>query len=212
MILRVYHSCNGSNLSQYHLRQRARKNSFNQMKRPSLALFIFFLISVAAYGQSVSRTRVRTVESTTQISTVDDRIFAERAIAALRRLENDVITYRSLGDFEAGGKLARVPLETFQTHLQETTAEVEPMLNCITYDRLKIELSNALASYRDGDFWWESISQPRVVHVSALNYNAINRAPGDNALLATVPYTVAIHWRQAAKYLKRAEQLQNRDR
>ena len=212
MILRVYDSCNGSNLSQYHLRQRARKNSFNQMKRPSLAFFIFFLISVATYGQSVSRTRVRTVESTTQISTVDDRIFAERAIAALRRLEDDVITYRSLGDFEASGKLARVTFETFQSDLQKVTGEVESTLSRVRNDRLKTELSNSLASYRDGAFWWERIYQPRVVHVSALNYNAINRAPGDNALLATVPYTVAIHWRQAAKYLKRAEQLQNRDR
>ena len=193
-------------------RQQVGKNLFNQMKRPSLALLIFFLISVAACGQSVSRAKVRTVESTTQISTVDDRIFAGRAIAALRRLEDDVITYRSLGDFEAGGKLARVPLETFQSHLQETTAEVESMLNCITNDRLKIELSNALASYRDGAFWWKRIYQPRVVHVSALNYNQTNRAPADAALLATVPYTVEIHWRQAAKFLKRAEQLQNRER
>ena len=179
------------------------------MKRPSLALLIFFLISVPTYAQSVSQGKV---ESTTEISTVDDRILATRAIAALRRLEDDVIAYPSFGDFEAGGKLARVPLETFQSHLQETTAEVEPMLNCITNDRLKIELSNALASYRDGAFWWERIYQPRVVHVSALNSNQINRAPADAAILATVPYTVAIHWRQAAKYLKRAEQLQNRER
>jgi len=127
--------------------QRVGKNLFNQMKRPSLALLIFFLISVATYAQSGSRARVRTVESTTEISTADDRILAARAIAALKRLEDDVITYRSLADFEAGGKLARVPRETFLNHLQETTAEVESMLNCITNDRLKIELSNALNSY-----------------------------------------------------------------
>ena len=192
--------------------QRVGKNLFNKMKRPSLALLIFFLINVATYAQSVSRAKVRTVESTTQISTADDRIFAARAIAALRRLQDDVITYRSLGDFEAGGKLARVPLETFQSHLRETTTEVESMLNCITNDRLKIELSNALASYRDGACWWETIYQPRVVHVSALNYNQTNRPPADAALLATVPYTVAIHWRQAARFLKRAEALQNRER
>ena len=192
--------------------QRVGKNLFNQMKRPSLALLIFFFITVTTYGQSVSRAKVRTVESTTEISSADDRVFTRRAIAALRRLEDDVITYRSLGDFEVGGKLARVPLDTFQSHLQEATAEVESMLGCITNDRLKMELSNALASYRDGAFWWERIYQPRVVHVSALNSNQTNRAPADAALLATVPYTVAIHWRQAAKYLKRAEQLQNRDR
>ncbi|PYS58840.1 MAG: hypothetical protein DMF76_18185 [Acidobacteria bacterium] len=178
------------------------------MNRPFFALLIFFLLSVATYGQSVSRARVPTVESATKISTAGDRILAARTIAALRRLEEDVITYRSLGDFEAGGKLAQVRLETFQSHLQETAAEVESMLGFITNDRLKMELRNALASYRDGAFWWERIYQPRVVHVSAMNQDE-NRGPADTALLATVPYTVAIHWRQAAKYLKRAEQLQN---
>ena len=193
-------------------RQLVVKNLFKQMKRPSLALLIFFLINVAAYGQSVSRAKLRTVESTTQISTADDQIFAGHAIAALRRLEDDVITYRSLGDFEASGKLARVTFETFQSDLQKVTGEVESTLSRVRNDRLKTELSNSLASYRDGAFWWERIYQPRVVHVSALNYNQANRAPADAALLATVPYTVAIHWRQAAKFLKRAEQLQNRER
>ena len=192
--------------------QRVGKNLFKQMKRPSLALLIFFSISIANCAQSGSRARVRTDESTTEISTVDDRIFAGHAIAALRRLEDDVITYRTLGDFEASGKLARVTFETFQSDLQKVTGEVESTLSRVRNDRLKTELSNSLASYRDGAFWWERIYQPRVVHVSALNYNLTNRAPADAALLATVPYTVAIHWRQAAKYLKRAEQLQNRER
>ena len=181
------------------------------MKQRSLALLILFVLSAATFGQSLSRAKARNVELTTDTASFEDRILAARAIAALRRLEDDVITYPSLGDFEAGGKLARVPLETFQSHLQEATAEVEPMLNHITNDRLKMELSNALASYRDGAFWWERIYQPRVVHVSALNYDE-NRGPADAALLGTVPYTVAIHWRQASKYLKRAEALQNRER
>ena len=178
------------------------------MNRPFFALLIFFLLSVATYGQSVSRARVPTVESATKISTAGDRILAARTIAALRRLEEDVITYRSLGDFEASGKLARVTFETFQSDLQKVTGEVESTLSRVRNDRLKTELSNSLASYRDGAFWWERIYQPRVVHVSAMNQDE-NRGPADTALLATVPYTVAIHWRQAAKYLKRAEQLQN---
>ena len=209
MILRLYDSCNESNPGRRHLASaRVGKNLFKQMKRPSLALLIFFSISIANCAQSVSRARVRTDESTTEISTVDDRIFAGHAIAALRRLEDDVITYRSLGDFEASGKLARVTFETFQSDLQKVTGEVESTLSRVRNDRLKTELSNSLASYRDGAFWWERIYQPRVVHVSAMNQDE-NRGPADTALLATVPYTVAIHWRQAAKYLKRAEQLQN---
>jgi hypothetical protein len=74
---------------------------------------------------------------------------------------------------------------------------------------LKTELSNALASYRDGEFWWQQIDQPRVVNVSALAATGNSRAPSDKALLSTVPYTVAIYWRQANRYLRRAEQLMN---
>src|SRR5947207_13097786 len=97
--------------------QRVGKNLFRQMKRPSLALLIFFSISIANCAQSVSRARVRTDESTTEISTVDDRIFAGHAIAALRRLDDDVITYHSLVDFEGIGKLARLTLDTFHGYL-----------------------------------------------------------------------------------------------
>ena len=178
------------------------------MKQRSLALLILCILSAATYGQSESRR----VELTTDTATFGDRDFAARAITALKRLEDDVIIYHSLGDFEAGGKLARVSFETFQNDLQTVTGEVESTLIRVRNDRLKSELSNTLAAYRDGAFWWERIYQPRVVHVSALNYNEINRAPADAALLATVPYTVIIHWRQAAKYLKRAEQLLYRER
>ena len=182
------------------------------MKQRSLALLILCVLSVATYGQSVSRSKDRIVELTTDASASDERVFAAHAITALKRLEDNVIIYHSLGDFEAGGKLARVSFETFQNDLQTVTGEVESTLSRVRNDRLKTELSNALASYRDGAFWWERIYQPRVVHVSALNYNEINRTPADVALLPTLPYTVAIHWRQAAKYMKRAEALQNRER
>jgi hypothetical protein len=81
------------------------------------------------------------------------------------------------------------------------------MLSRLSQSRLKTEISNALDSYRDGAFWWQKIDQPRVVHVSALTATDFNRTPSDTAFLSTVPYTVAIHWRQADRYLKRAEEL-----
>ena len=42
-----------------------------------------------------------------ELRTADkDQILAARAIAALKRLDKDVLVYRSLGDFEENGKLA----------------------------------------------------------------------------------------------------------
>lgn len=181
------------------------------MKESSLALLILLFLSLAAYGQSVVRAQqfnsgnIPIAQS--ENVAIDENTLAARSITAVQRLEKDVLVYRSLGEFEANGRLARVSFETFQNDLQEVTAQVEPMLSRLPQGRLKTEISNALDSYRDGAFWWQKIDQPRVVHVSALTATEFNRTPSDTAFLSTVPYTVAIHWRQAGRYLKRAEAL-----
>jgi hypothetical protein len=179
---------------------------------PSLALVtVLFLIPTAARGQSIARVKLNQAESPITESRNEDKdqILTARAIAALKRLDRDVLVYRSLGDFEDGSKLARVSFETFRNDLREVTEEVELLLSSLPQSRLKNEISNALDSYRDGAFWWQKIDQPRVVHVSALTSAAFTRTTADTAFLSNVPYTVATHWRQAGRYLKRAEGLLN---
>jgi len=174
-----------------------------------------FLIPTAARGQTVARVNLSEAESRiAELKTEDnDQMIAARAIAALKRLDRDVLVYRSLGDFEESGKLARVSCDAFKNDLHAVTAEVEPLLSRLPQSRLKTEIRNALDSYRDGAFWWQKIDnqidQRRVVHVSALAFSEHTRTPSDTALLANAPYTVAIHWRQADKYLKRAEGMTN---
>jgi (2Fe-2S) ferredoxin len=63
---------------------------------------------------------------------------------------------------------------------------------------------NVLASYRDGLHWWKKVDRPRVVHVSMFKLEE-DSSPADRVLRSTAAYTVAIHWRQAARYLQRAE-------
>jgi hypothetical protein len=183
------------------------------MKESSLALLILLFLSLAAYGRSVVRAQQfnggNIPIAQPENVAIDVNTLAARSITAVKRLEKDVLVYRSLGEFEANGRLARVSFETFQSDLQEVTAQVEPILSRLPQGRLKTEISNALDSYRDGAFWWQKIDQPRVVHVSALTATEFNRTPSDTAFLSTVPYTVAIHWRQAGRYLKRAEALMN---
>src|SRR5258708_16026568 len=178
---------------------------------PLVLVAALFLIPTAARGQTVARVKLSEAESPSgKVRTEDrDQILTARAIAALKRLDRDVLVYRSLGDFEESGKLARVSFETFRNDLAEVTAEVEPLLSRLPPSRLKTEIGNALDSYRDGAFWWQKIDQPRVVHVSALAFSEPTRTSSDTALLSSVPYTVAIHWRQAEKYLKRAEGMMN---
>ena len=132
-----------------------------------------------------------------------------RAIAALKRLDNDVIVYRSLGEFEESRKLARVSLKAFERDLNEVTREVQPVVDRMRHDKLRTQLTNSLDSFRDGLFWWRQVDQPRVINVSALGYADANHTAADAAFLSNVPYTVAINWRQAEKYLIQAERTLN---
>jgi hypothetical protein len=171
------------------------------MKRSSLALLTsLFFRPKRTYAQSVARIKQPPAGNNTDVS--EEMKLASRSMFALKRIEKAVLVYRSLRDFEANGKLARVSYQAFRNDLNEVTTEVEAMLSRLPQSKLKIELSNALASYREGEFWWQQIDQPRVVNPSALAATASSRTSSD-----TVPYTVAIHWRQANRYLRRAEQL-----
>lgn len=183
----------------------------------SLALIaLLFFAPISAYSQTVARVKLSDVANSTTESNAKgkDQVLAERAIVALERLDRDVLVYRSLGEFEESGKLARVSFEVFKSDLRSVTAEVEPLLARLPQSKLRTAIANALDSYRDGAWWWQKIDRPRVVHISALAFSEPTRTSSDTALLASAPYTVAIHWRQAKKYLKSAEEIlaQNRAR
>ncbi|HEX3084840.1 MAG TPA: hypothetical protein VHP99_09985 [Pyrinomonadaceae bacterium] len=174
------------------------------MLRLSLALSSLSLLLVAtvANGQSLAHVNQ-------SVSETGSRDVIARAIAELKRLDEKVIVYRSLAEFEDSRKLARVSLRTFEHEIQEVDAELQPLLNEMPAGKLKLQLTNALDSFRDGAFWWRKIDQPRVINVSVLAASAQTRSPADAAFVSSVPYTVAIHWRQARAYLNQSEKLVN---
>ena len=214
MILRLYKPCNAKVAQVVNLRDlvaqvgnlrfsnldRSQVNNlrYERMFRPLALLSVVLVACTCAQAQ-----RTKPLVSAND----NDRVAATRAIAALSQLDNDVIVYRSLGEFEAGRKLASVSLATFQAHLREATDEVESILPRLTDARLKTSISNALASYRDGAYWWEKIYQPRVIHVSEFRSNDNDVTPSASFFHANLPYTVAIHWRQANKHLQRARHI-----
>jgi len=194
MILRLYKPCNAKALSDA-IRATDAFTYRKLMLRP--LAFLFFILAASTCAQA-QRTHPL-------ISANDnDRVVAARAITALSQLDNDVIVYRSLGEFEDGRKLASVSLATFQAHLREATDEVESLLPRLNDARLKTAISNALASYRDGAYWWEKVYQPRVIRVSEFRSNETDVTWSASFFRANLPYTVAIHWRQANKHLQRA--------
>ena len=182
----------------------------------STLVFVAFSIGATPLRAQVASDRVESDELTTNAPIADssvgstlqnDIVLANRAIAALKQLQAKVIVYRSLQDFEADRRLGHVSVDTFKAHLHSVSTELEPLLARLPDGKLRARLTNALHSFRDGAFWWEKVVQPHVVtaRLAGLPFRSVT--PAESFFMAAVPYTVAIHWRQAAKFLLQAETL-----
>lgn len=137
---------------------------------------------------------------------------AARAISVLKRLEKLVLNYESLGEFETNRKLARVSLEEFTKELENVTKEVEFVLNRLPDSKLKVQIANTLYSYRDGAYWWNRAHQPRIINAASFLSVEATTTLSDLAFASSIPYTITIHWRQARKYMKRAQGLISSER
>ena len=171
------------------------------MKRVFLALLSFCSACTLAHAQSLGhhdRRNSQIIEDATA-----DQVVGARAIFLLKRLDDDVIVYDSVGNFEASGTMARVSFETFQRDLFDITPELQKLVSSLPDTPLRADLINAFASYRDGGNWWEKISASPLVNVSELKSGATD-STSDASFVAGIPYTVAIQWRQANEYLQRA--------
>jgi hypothetical protein len=136
-----------------------------------------------------------------------DATLAREALETLEELEDEVIVYRSLGDFEEGRALARVSFENFTEHLQKVSPLVRHLLSGLPENRLKLELRNALLSYLDGGFWWSRVYRPAVINVAGARFAEAGQTMLERAYLSTDLYTVAINWRQGSQHLKRAAEM-----
>lgn len=166
-----------------------------------LALLILVSSCTLVHAQSLAhhdRSNSQIIDDVTA-----DQVVGARAIFLLKRLDDDVIVYESLADFEESGTLARVPLETFQRDLLEITPELQKLLLNLPDTALRADLINAFTSYRDGADSWEKFSDRRVVKLSDLKSRE-GDSTSDAAFVAGIPYTVVVHWQQANKYLQRA--------
>jgi hypothetical protein len=182
----------------------------------STLVFVAFSIAATSLHAQTRNHRLESDDLTTKAPILDDPIgttqrndiaLANRAIAALKQLQAKVIVYPSLQDFEANSRLGRVSFATFKADLHSAITELQPILAQLSDRRLRAHLTNALYSFRDGAFWWEKVVQPRVVTTRTAGLTFGSVTPAETFFIATVPYTVAIHWRQAAKFLLQAETL-----
>lgn len=138
-----------------------------------------------------------------------ERESAAEAVAALRRLGGGVFVYGSYDAFAEGRSLARVPFKRFSRELKETSERVARLLSWLPESGLKAELRGALQTYRDGGYWWGKIYCSAVVRAGDDCLPADERMTFGGAYLATLPYTVAVNWRNADRHLTRAEKMLN---
>jgi hypothetical protein len=138
-----------------------------------------------------------------------DLRLAQQAIERLKELQDDVVVYKSLGEFEEGRSLARVSFESYTEHLHRISPVVKHLLYLLPENRLKSELHNALLSYLDGGFWWSKVYRPMVINVAGRAFAESEPTLMDKAYFSTDLYTVAINWRQGSQHIKRAEEMLN---
>ena len=175
----------------------------------SVRLFLF-AFALLTWPHSMHAQTANTIVASTNLRPAarrDDSILAQRAVASLEQLRAAVVVYSSYDTFESDGPLARVPLQTFADKLNQVTAEVESIISQLADAKLRSQLSNSLYSYRDGVFWWAKLAQQKVVKVADLRAGFTTIAPAERFFTSTVPYRVVVHWRQANKYLLRAQKL-----
>ena len=184
---------------------------WNITQQPRLLglLVIIFIGTVSAQAQVLnSKVNMKgpvADGNTTNSAAANEMLLATGAIEALKQLQSQTIVYNSLSDFEVGHRVALVSLPTFKANLARVTDELQSIVMRISNPKLRAFLINALDSYRDGAFWWSKIDRSRVVTVRELISEFTS--PAEVFFNDTVPYTVIIHWRQAGRFLRKAERI-----
>lgn len=137
-----------------------------------------------------------------------ERSLAESALDSLRQLEQVVVVYRTLADFEEGGTLARVSFGSFEGRFEQTAGRVRLLLGWLPETRLRSELRNAFRSYADGRFRWSKVHCARVVEAGRDCATEFERWRLGGARPST--YAVAVNWRNASHHLDRAARILGR--
>lgn len=157
----------------------------------------------------------RGVKDAATIATLDemereralDLALAEKAVEALRALEQEVCAYSSLREFEEKRVLARVPFERLSKDVEDTLRKVDLILNDLPRSPLFYSLYHARNSYCDGLFWWQMSYRQKELVVNANHFARPDELKTLSLDAGTVNYTVTINWRKAINHTRQAERL-----
>ena len=137
----------------------------------------------------------------------NDLALAERALASLKTLEEEVHVYASRAEFERGAALARVSFERLSEDAASALGAVDRILQSLPRGPLFYPLYHARNLYSDGLFWWRKTYRRKRVVVEVNSFSGPDDARSLNMDPEAVDYTVSVNWRNAARGARRAQQL-----
>jgi hypothetical protein len=137
----------------------------------------------------------------------NDLALAERALAVLKTLGQEVHVSSSLAEFQERAALAKVSFERLSEDAASVLGEVDRILQSLPRGPLFYPLYHARNFYSDGLFWWRKTYRRKQAVVDINSFGARDDAESLNMDPDAVDYTVSINWRNAAKRVRRAEQL-----
>jgi hypothetical protein len=156
------------------------------------------------YRGSTDASTVATLSEIKQERSIDMTL-AERAIAILKTLDEEVNSYSSLGEFEEGKTVATVSFDKLSGDFESVATTAQQLISSLPRNLLTYQLQNALNSYSDGLFWWQKTHTRRgaaVVSISNWTEQASQKPLGFDA--STINYAVTCNWRKARKHLANA--------
>jgi hypothetical protein len=133
-----------------------------------------------------------------------DLALGERAVAALKRLEQNVCAYASLGEFEERKVLARVSFEELSGEMAGALWRVDAVLRSLPRGPIFYALYRARNAYGDGLFWWEKTYRRDKKTVSASSFTEPDGLRPLGLEADAVNYTVVANWRNAARRTREA--------
>lgn len=134
-----------------------------------------------------------------------DLKLACRAVAILKGLDEKVISYSTLGEFEQQGVIGKISFESFFEDYMSVAGVVDAILASLPRNVVYYQLQNARNSYHNGLFWWEKTYRRAKVTISANSLAASDPLKTLGMQPEAVNYTVICNWRGGRKYIEKAE-------
>jgi hypothetical protein len=134
-----------------------------------------------------------------------DLKLAYRAVVILKGLEEKVISYSTLDEFEQQGAIAKISFETFFKDYMRATSIVDAILASLPRSVIYYQLQNARNSYHNGLFWWEKTYRRAEATISANSLAESDPLKTLRMQPRVVNYTVICNWRDGRKYIEKAE-------